>query len=188
MRTGRPRIRRMWPRYRSGHASRPFHFDDTPAAPGFLKQLAPTARYRRWRPSAPVCPAVAGSSGIDAVARAGATSHAGFSMNHAARKKAIGIGNSPNAFCTMPSWLSRFGCAACAPIVDRHTILGGLAASIAVARPRRSPYLGEAGRRVELGGISPKTPSTPVKAAVSAEARSCPRSRPHPRAGHGSPC
>src|SRR5580700_5755629 len=102
---------------------------------------------------------------------AGATSQIEFSINHPGRRKLIGIEDSPSACSIMECCVSRFDWVACAPIVDRYTTLPGRAASIAdrnvaaIARASR-----KSGDGSKFGGTSTKTPSTPLKAVVSADA------------------
>src|SRR6266516_6808270 len=102
--------------------------------------------------------------------RAGATSQAAFSMNQAALRKQTGDGAAPSTCSNRPSWWSRFGCVACAPIVERQTTLGGFAASIAVVTAAIMALAsGKPGVGSKIGGISTNTTFTRVKAAVSAD-------------------
>ena len=105
------------------------------------------------------------------VSRAGAISQAAFSMNHAARRKQTGVGRAASDCSTKPSWLRRFGFVACAPMVERQTILGGSAARIAVvSAAMRARISGKPDAGSKFGGISTNTLSRSVKAAVSAAA------------------
>src|SRR5437899_4357545 len=90
--------------------------------------------------------------------RAGATSQAAFSMNQAALRKQTGDGMAPSACSNRPSWLSRFGCVACAPIVERQTTLGGFAVSIAVVKAAIMALTSGKQRRVEDWGNQHKYP------------------------------
>src|ERR1700739_4397733 len=102
------------------------------------------------------------------LSRAEATSQRKFSMNHAGRRKVIGIGNSPSACSMRVCCVSRLGSRACAPIVDKYTTLPGSALSsadfreAAVARASGKPGAGS-----KFGGTSTKTPSPPLKAEAS---------------------
>src|SRR5579862_6531274 len=99
---------------------------------------------------------------------AAATSQRKFSMNHAGRRKVIGIGNSPSACSMRVCCVSRLGSRACAPIVDKYTTLPGSALSsadfseAAVARASGKPGSGS-----KFGGTSTKTPSAPLNAEAS---------------------
>src|SRR3984893_9446471 len=102
------------------------------------------------------------------LSRAAATSQRKFSMNHAGRRKVIGIGNSPSACSMRVCCVSRLGSRACAPIVDKYTTRPGSALSsadfreVAVARASGKPGAGS-----KFGGTSTKTPSAPLNAEAS---------------------
>jgi hypothetical protein len=120
---------------------------------------------------------------------AGTTSQLEFSMNHAGRKKQIGIDNSPSACSIMECCVSKFERVACAPMVDKYTTLPGRAASIAdrkaAATARASRKSGDGSK---FGGTSAKTPAAPLNAAVRAAASLMSAStRSQPRAAQVSP-
>src|SRR5580658_419376 len=105
-------------------------------------------------------------------------------MNHAGRRKAIAIGNSPSTCSMIVCCVSKLASRACAPIVDRYTTLPGSALSsavfseVAVDRASEKPGAGS-----KFGGTSTKTPSAPLNAeasdvasAISAVTTSQPRS------------
>ena len=72
-----------------------------------------------------------------------------------------------------PNWVRKFGWLAWAPMVERQTTFRGLAASRASSRRQRCPWPQESlasGRR--SAEIITNTPSTPLRAAVSAAASS----------------
>src|SRR5260370_42652276 len=102
---------------------------------------------------------------------AGATSQLEFSMNHAGRKKQIGIDKSPSACSIMECCVRKFDRVACAPMVDKYTTLLGRATSIA---DRNAAATARASRKSADGskfdGTSTKTPADPLNAAVSAAA------------------
>src|SRR2546429_2408208 len=90
-------------------------------------------------------------------------------MNHPGRRKTMGIDSSPSTCSMIVCCVSRFGSPACAPIVDRYTILSGRALSIAdfrVAAVARAS--GKLGAGSKFGGTSTKTPSAPSNADASA--------------------
>ncbi len=100
-------------------------------------------------------------------------SHAMFSMNQAARRNVTAAGRSSSACSSSRSWVSRFSCAASAPMVDRHTTRVTRAARKAVeiaAIVRRASV--KPGDGSKVGGNSTNTASAPVNAAVSADASS----------------
>jgi hypothetical protein len=90
-------------------------------------------------------------------------------MNQAARRKATGIGRSANAASISPSWLSRFGCSAAAPIADRATTLDGVAL-VSAARSAAIIALasGKPGDGSKIGGSITKAPSAPASASTIA--------------------
>ena len=112
-----------------------------------------------------------------------------FSMNHAGRKKQIGIDNTPSTCSIMECCVSKFDRVACAPMVDKYTTLLGRAASIAdrnaAATARASRKSGDGSK---FGGTSTKTPAAPLNAAISAAASLMSAStRSQPRVAQVSP-
>ena len=109
--------------------------------------------------------------GMMPVSRAGRTSHNEFSINHAARRKATGIGRVPSSHSIIPSCDSRLVCVAWAPIVERQTTRDGRASPRALRRAaivcRTS---GNPGEGSKFGGIIANTASAPANARLNASA------------------
>ena len=90
-------------------------------------------------------------------------------MNQAARRNATGIGRLPKACSMRPSILSKFGCAAFAPMVDSATTFAGFARSRAARSGLMKPMAsGKPGAGSKTGGSIAKTPVVPANACVSA--------------------
>src|SRR5579862_1398392 len=114
---------------------------------------------------------------------AAATSQRKFFMNHAGRRKVIGIGNSSSTCPMLVCCVRRLGSRACAPIVDKYTTLPGSALSSADFREAAVALAsGKPGAGSKVGGTSTKTPSAPLNAeardaasAISACTTSQPR-------------
>jgi hypothetical protein len=72
-------------------------------------------------------------------------------MNHAGRRKVIGMGNSLSVCSMMVCCVSRFRSLACAPIVDRYTTLPGRAfSSVGFQRGGDLLRLRKTQRRIEV--------------------------------------